>query len=151
MTDDDAGIPPRRGMVISVLTRQDVVVMDPDRFLAAARRAYRAQDPDITEDEAAQTINDVYDAVNALMDLYGSIGSDHPDVAAGSTPRRRMHGGVGLLPKDRVHDRPDGLSPAGAISLILLDEEHTIQDYGCFLPEDDGIFTVLLRRDAEKH
>ena len=36
-------------MTISVLTRRDVVVVDPERFVAAARQALRDLDPELTE------------------------------------------------------------------------------------------------------
>jgi len=75
------------------------------------------------------------DAVDALMDQYGALASDHPDVAAGASTSPGMHGGDGLLPGDRVHDLPDGLSPAGTMCLIRLDQPRTLQDYGCALPE----------------
>lgn len=118
--------------------------MDPQRFLAAAQRAYQAQDPTITDGEAARAVADVYDAVDALMNQYGALASDHPDVAAGAA-RRQMRGGVGLLPGDRVHDRPDGLSPAGTISVIRVDQPQALQDYGCALPETSEIFAVPQR------
>lgn len=40
------------------------------------------------------------------------------------------------LPGARVTDRADGLSPAGLIQEVVLDEPMPLQDYGCFLPED---------------
>jgi hypothetical protein len=146
MVEDAADTVPYPGMVISVLTRQDVVIMDPQRFLAAAREACRTEDPDLTEDEVIQAVADVYDAVQALVDRYGSVASEHPDVAAGATPQQHMHGGVGLLPGDRVQDRPDGLSPAGSLRLIAVGEPRPLQDYGCFLPEPDDLFTAPIRR-----
>jgi hypothetical protein len=89
MADDDHPVAqPRAGMVISVRTRQDVVVTDPDRFLAAARRAYRADNPDADARRAETAVADVYDAVSALIERYGSQASDHPDVAAGASPDR---------------------------------------------------------------
>jgi hypothetical protein len=130
----------RAGMVISVRTREDVVVTDPVRFVNAARRAYLAQNPDASTQEAAAAVADVYDAVDALVDCYGCVASDDPDVAGEASPRRRMAGGVGLLPGDRVLDRPDGLSPAGTIRVILLDDGLPLQDYGCFLPDEDQLF-----------
>ncbi|GGM54109.1 hypothetical protein ACFFX1_50750 [Dactylosporangium sucinum] len=45
MTDSVA---PRAGMVISVRTRRDVVVTDPERFLAAARQALCDTGPAMT-------------------------------------------------------------------------------------------------------
>jgi hypothetical protein len=70
--DDGEGEPVTltEGMTISIRTRQDVV--DPQQFLAAARRAYRELDPDITEEAAAEAVVSVYDAVHALLDRYGS-------------------------------------------------------------------------------
>jgi hypothetical protein len=46
-----------------------------------------------------------------------------------------MHGGLGLLPGNRMTDRPDGSSPAGTLQAIELDVS-TLQSYGCALPED---------------
>lgn len=130
----------RTGMVISVRTRQDVVVVDPDRFLAAARRAYLAENEGVSEQGTRAAVADVYDAVSALIDRYGSLVSDHPEVAAGASEPQHMHGGVGLVPGGRVTDRPDGLSPAGEISTIVL-QGPTLQSYGCFLPDDlDTLF-----------
>jgi pimeloyl-ACP methyl ester carboxylesterase len=40
------------------------------------------------------------------------------------------------LPGQRVLDRPDGLSPAGEITQVSLEEPQPLQDYGCFLPDD---------------
>src|SRR5689334_11552674 len=81
MTDTDPPLRPlRRGMVITVLTREDVVVMNPERFLAAARDAYRAEHPDADEVEVTTAIADVTDAVFALLDRYGSVASEHPEV-----------------------------------------------------------------------
>jgi len=133
-------------MVITILTREDVVVTDPDRFMAAARRAYQRQHPDVGAREVEAAVSDVYDAVHQMIDTYGSVASDHPDVAAGATPRPTMHGGSGLLPGDRVHDRPDGLSPSGRITEIVLGEQTTVQDYGCFLPETVELFAGPARR-----
>jgi hypothetical protein len=140
--DDDPPVMPVEGMTISVRSRQDVVIVDPQRFLAAARRAYRQLYPDVTEEAAAEAITDVYDAVHTLLDRYGELASDDPEVAAGATPIRRISGGVGLMPGERVRDRPDGLSPAGTIGEIVLDEPHPLQDYGCFFPEDRDLFAV---------
>ena len=129
-------------MVISVVTREDVVVMDPDRFLAAARRAYLADDPELTEEDAATFVADVYDAVSALLDRYGALASVHVEVAAGGSTRRSMSGGFGYLPGERVVGRVDGLSPAGSITKILLNRPHALQDYGCFAPGDDELFST---------
>jgi hypothetical protein len=132
----------RAGMVISVRTRQDVIVVDPDRFLATARRAYLAENEGVSDQDARAAVADVYDAVCALIDRYGSLVSDHPEVAVGASEAQRMHGGVGLVPSDRVTDRPDGLSPAGEIRTIVL-QGPTLQSYGCFLPDDlDTLFQI---------
>lgn len=113
-------------MTISVRTRRDVVVVDPDRFLAAARSAYRELNPDLTDAEVAEAVADVTDAAFALIDRHGDLVTD-PD-RAGDPP----------LPGTRLPDRPDGLSPAGRIREVVLDEP-PLQDYGCFLPDD--VFT----------
>nr|WP_157554970.1 hypothetical protein [Herbidospora sakaeratensis] len=115
--------PLREGMIISVRTRRDVVVVDPARFLAAARAAYRDLHPDADEAE----ITDVYDAVGVLLDRFGPLASDAPD---------QLVGYGGPLPGHRVLDRPDGLSPAGELQQIVVDDPMALQDYGCFLPED---------------
>jgi hypothetical protein len=146
MADEQAV--PRAGTVISVVVREDVVVTDPDRFLVAARRAYRADYPDADERDAVQAVADVYDAVYVLRERYGSIASEHPDVAVGATPRPRMHGGAGLLPGDRVEDRPDGLSPAGSYSIIVVGSHRPIQDYGCALPDQRDLFSIVTQPDT---
>ncbi|MBF8188542.1 hypothetical protein ITP53_23005 [Nonomuraea sp. K274] len=114
-------VPPAPGMTISIRSRRDVVVVDPDRFMAAARQAYRAANPGLTEAEAAEAVVDVYDAVHALLDRDGRLVPDGPE---------RTRPGV------RVHDRPDGLSPAGWEEQIVIDDPMPLQDYGCFPLED---------------
>jgi hypothetical protein len=116
------------GMTISIRSRRDVVVVDPDKFLAAARQALRDLDPDLTEAQATAAIGDVYDAVHALLDRDGELAND---------TRGAIEVGRGApLPGVRVVDRPDGLSPAGWLQEIVLREPMPLQDYGCFLPED---------------
>ncbi|GAA0572326.1 hypothetical protein GCM10010172_66080 [Paractinoplanes ferrugineus] len=137
---------PYPGMVISYVHREDAVIIDPPGFLAAARAAYRADNPDAGEEDARRAIADVYDAAHALIDRYGSIASEHGEVAAGATPRRRMSGGVGLPPGDRVRDRPDGLSPAGSIGQVAVGEIPSLQDYGCALPDLVDLIVEPLRR-----
>jgi hypothetical protein len=110
-------------MTISVRTRQDVVVVDPERFLAAARAAYRESCPGATEQSAAEAVQNVTDAVFALLDRSGRLVADAPDASAG-------------LPGARILDRPDGLSPAGTVTRLVFDVQ-PLQDYGCFLPEDE--------------
>jgi hypothetical protein len=144
MADDLAGPLPHQGLIISVLTRHDVVVVDPERFMAAARQACKADNPGITDAGLAALVADVYDAVGALIDRYGSLASEDPDVAAGATPRRHVHGGIGLLSGDLVLDRPDGLSPAGEIGQISVDVQRTLQSYGCALPPMVELFTAPL-------
>ncbi|WP_111871466.1 hypothetical protein [Actinomadura craniellae] len=118
---------PAEGMTISVRTRRDVVIVDPERFLATARQAYRDLHPDATEESAAETVRDVYDAVHVLLDRFGRLADDAPDM---------MIGRGGPLPGRRVPDRPDGLSPAGELQQIVLDDPRPLQDYGCFPAED---------------
>ncbi|MBW6435745.1 hypothetical protein KZ829_18545 [Actinoplanes hulinensis] len=121
------GVPPRAGMTISVRSRRDVVVVDPDRFLAAARQALRDSDPDLSEAEAQAAITDVYDAAHALLDRDGQLAADEADDRVGVR---------GRPPGVRVTDRPDGLSPAGHLQEIVVDDSPPLQDHGCFLPPD---------------
>ncbi|WP_406096925.1 hypothetical protein [Kitasatospora purpeofusca] len=119
---------PTAGMTISVRTRQDVVIVDPERFVASARAAYREAFPEITEERAAEEIRDVYDAVWALLDRFGRLVADAPASAG--------------LPGRRVLDRPDGLSPAGERKRIVLNDPRPLQDYGCLMPEEYDPFAV---------
>lgn len=121
-------VAPKTGMTISIRTRRDVVVVDPDRFLTAARQALRDRNPGLTEVEAADLVADVYDAVHALLDRDGTLASDTVD--------SELIGVGRPLPGARVSDRPDGLSPAGRLQQVVLDDPQPLQDYGCFLPED---------------
>ncbi|MGO4760875.1 hypothetical protein AB4212_71615, partial [Streptomyces sp. 2MCAF27] len=119
---------PVAGMTISVRMRQDVVIVDPARFVASARAAYREASPEITEERAAEEIRDVYDAVWALLDRFGRLAADAPASAG--------------LPGRRVLDRPDGLSPAGECKQIVLSDPQPLQDYGCFMPEGYDPFAI---------
>ncbi|MHA6762624.1 hypothetical protein [Streptacidiphilus sp. PAMC 29251] len=114
---------PTTGMTISVRTRQDVVIVDPERFLASARDAYRELDPDATEESAAQNVHDVHDAVFVLLERFGRLVADTPLSLVG-------------LPGQRELGRSDGLSPAGELRQVVLNDPQPLQDYGCFLPED---------------
>ncbi|GAA0450973.1 hypothetical protein Aca07nite_55310 [Actinoplanes capillaceus] len=120
-------VPPRAGMTISVRSRRDVVVVDPDRFLAAARQALRDGDPELSEAQAQAAITDVYDAVHVLLDRDGQLAADEADDLVGVR---------GRPPGVRVTDRPDGLSPAGHLQEIVVVDGPPLQDYGCFLPSD---------------
>ncbi|WP_146103746.1 hypothetical protein [Nonomuraea solani] len=120
---------PTAGMTISVRTRRDVVIVDPERFLASARAAYRDLHPEAGEESAAENVRDVYDAVHILLDRFGRLAADAPE-----TSSRCGHGGP--RPGQRVLDRPDGLSPAGELQRIVVEDQMPLQDYGCFLPED---------------
>lgn len=119
---------PTAGMTISVRTRRDVVIVDPERFVASARAAYREAFPEITEERAAEDIRDVYDAVWALLERFGRLTPDAPGSAG--------------LPGQRIPDRPDGLSPAGERTCIVLNDPQPLQDYGCFMPEEYDPFAV---------
>ncbi|SBT37364.1 hypothetical protein [Micromonospora auratinigra] len=122
------GVAPRAGMTISVRTRRDVVVVDPERFLAAARQALRDADPALSAAEAVEAVTDVYDAVHALLDRDGMLAAD---AVSGE-----LAGAGGPLPGTRESDRADGLSPAGWLQQVVLDDPRALRDYGCFLPED---------------
>ncbi|MFD0204645.1 MULTISPECIES: hypothetical protein [Saccharothrix] len=115
-------------MTISLRTRRDVVVVDPDRFLAAARAAYRELNPGLTDAEVAEAVADVTDAAYALIERHGDLVPDLEPID--HRP----------LPGVRVPDRPDGLSPAGWVRELVVDEPKPLQDYGCTLPED--LFTL---------
>ncbi|GAA0383177.1 hypothetical protein Acor_70680 [Acrocarpospora corrugata] len=104
---------PRAGMTISVRTRRDVVIVDPERFMAAARAAFRDLHPDLSEETAAKSVADVYDAVNILLDRLGRLAADAPEMPLGRG---------GSPPGQRVLDRPDGLSPAGELQQIVLND-----------------------------
>jgi hypothetical protein len=114
-------------MRISVRTRQDVVIVDPERFIAAARAALRECSPEITEAQAAEHVRDVHDAVWALLDRFGRLAADAPASAG--------------LPGRRVLDRPDGLSPAGERQQIVLNDPQPLVDH-CFTPEGYDPFAL---------
>ncbi|MGW3858022.1 hypothetical protein [Micromonospora arida] len=121
-------VAPSAGMVISVRTRRDVVVVDPERFMAAARQALCDRHPGLTDAQAAEAITNVHDAVHALLDRDGTLAAD--------AVNGEMVGLGGRRPGVRVSGRPDGLSPAGWLQEVVLDDAQPLQDYGCFLPED---------------
>ncbi|MEV4656487.1 hypothetical protein [Micromonospora sp. NPDC049301] len=121
-------VAPRAGMTISIRTRRVVVVVDPDRFMAAARQALCDRSPGLTDAEAAEAVSDVYGAVHALLDRDGTLAADAVD--------GEVIGVGGPLPGVRVSGRPDGLSPAGWLQQVVLDDAQPLQDYGCFPPED---------------
>jgi hypothetical protein len=134
---DEASVP-SVGMTISVRVRRDVVVVDPQRFLAAARRAYRELNPDVSEAEVAEVIVDAVDAAYALLERFGQLAPDDPDGMWGratvgdTSPGDAGRTGAG----GRDLERPDGLSPAGWRTHVVLNDAMSLQDYGCFGPED---------------
>jgi hypothetical protein len=73
---DAMGMGVTAGMIISVRSRRDVVVVDPDRFLVAARRAVQDLDSGLTEAQAAAAVTDVCDAVFVLLDRKGDLAPD---------------------------------------------------------------------------
>jgi hypothetical protein len=103
-------------------------VVDPEMFMAAARQALRDCDPGLTDAGAVEAVADVYDAVHALLDRDGALAAD--------TINRESIGVGGPLPGVRVSGRPDGLSPAGWLEQVVLDDSQPLQDYGCLLPVD---------------
>ncbi|MDH6707778.1 hypothetical protein P3T27_004515 [Kitasatospora sp. MAA19] len=111
-------------MTISLRIRRDVVVVDPERFLAAARAAFRELNPEATEEETARHVPDTTEAVFALLDRFGGLAPDLPDAGAGR---------CGPIPGRRVLDRSDGLSPAGEILQVVLDEPQPLQDVALLL------------------
>ncbi|WP_157419807.1 hypothetical protein [Actinomadura kijaniata] len=123
----DEPVRPEPGMTISVRTRHDVVITDPERFLAAARRAYRQAHPETSASEAEQAVADVYDAVHAFLDRDGRLGPPQPFPSVGRGAPR---------PGERAPNHPDGMSPAGEITRIVLGDPKPLQDHGCLLPED---------------
>ncbi|MEE1787495.1 hypothetical protein PUR71_32010 [Streptomyces sp. SP17BM10] len=125
---------PVAGMTISVRTRRDVVVVDPERFLVAARAAFRELYPGAGEEDARRHVRDVTDAVDVLLERDGVLAPGLRDAGAG---------GCGPLPGRRVLDRPDGLSPAGEIQRIVLDDPKPLQDVLLFqLAEDRDLFAL---------
>jgi hypothetical protein len=85
-------------------------------------------------------VADVCDAVHALLDRDGDLASD---AVAGE-----WVGVGGPLPGVRVSDRPDGLSPAGRLQEVVLNDPLPLQDYGCFLPDDP--FAVPRAQDGSE-
>lgn len=67
------------GMTISLRIRRDLVIVDPGRFFAAARDAYRAAHPGATDAEVAEQVADVSDAIHALIDRQPATISLWPD------------------------------------------------------------------------
>lgn len=113
-------------MTVSVRMRRDVVITDPERFLAAARAAYRDLNPGCGEAEAAEAVADVTDALLALIE------HTWPDSGSSLWPdwQRPEVGRGAPLPGERSTGRPDGLSPAGWM-LKVVTEPQPLQDYGC--------------------
>lgn len=132
-------IAPVAGMTISVRIRRDLVIVDPDRFLAAAREAYRDLNPECSQTDAANAVTNVADAMFALLDRAASFpaGTGAPATPPiWPDPRRPECGPGAPAPGVRVTDRADGLSPAGWLQHVVLGEAQPLQDYGCFAPAD---------------
>ncbi|WP_344876490.1 hypothetical protein [Allokutzneria multivorans] len=128
---------PVDGMTISVRVRRDLVIVDAERFMAAAREAYRQLNPGVAETEVVDAVADAYDAVFTLLDHAGQQFAGTGDAGIWPLPGQPSElGRSGALPGVRVTDRPDGLSPAGSLHAVVLTEPQPLQDYGCFQPED---------------
>ncbi|QIQ02039.1 hypothetical protein [Streptomyces liangshanensis] len=125
---------PAAGMRVSVRIRQDVVIADPERFLAAARAAHLELSPDATEETAAEDVRDVHDAVFALLGRFGGLAAGSPD----TTPPAHAGAPTPVRPDGLRPDglRPDGLRPAGEFTQVVLDDPLSLVEYGCFPPED---------------
>jgi hypothetical protein len=137
-------------MTISVRMRRDVVVADPQRFLAAARRAYRDLHPEVDEAEAAGLIVDAVDAAYALLERFGHLEPDDPRAAARRAPTvHHTPEHTGRAPVDGPPDprRPDGLSAAGWRTQIVLNDPMPLRDPGCF----DQADPFALPSDSSPH
>jgi hypothetical protein len=97
-------------------SRNDFVVTDPGRFLAAADGAVQDLDPGPEPGTRRSGVTDVYDAVFALLERDGELapatGPSAPD--AGGT-RIVAVPGAARVPEPVVGDRAAGLSPAGGL------------------------------------
>src|SRR5215467_1491032 len=62
------------GMRVSVRFRRDFIVVDADRVLAAARRAYLTLHTQATPDDAARGVTCAADAVFTLLETDGLLG-----------------------------------------------------------------------------
>jgi hypothetical protein len=125
-------VAPVAGLTISIRTRRDVVIVDPEKFLAAARQALRDVNPDFTDAQVSEALTGVVDAVYALLDRDGQLGLDEH----GATMTEPEFGPGARRPGTRDLDRVDGLSPAGWLQQIVLDDPRPLRDYGCFPPAD---------------
>lgn len=135
----DDPVAPVAGMTISVRIRRDLVIVDPDRFLAAAREAYRDRNPGCSQTDASDAVADVTEAMFALLDRAAAFPSnaDAPGMPPiWPDPQRPECGPGAPAPGVRVTDRADGLSPAGWLQHVVLGEAQPLQDYGCFAPAD---------------
>lgn len=137
---------PAAGMTLSVRMRRDVVIVDPDRFLAAARAAFRELHPDASEAAATEAVGDVHDAMFALLERAGPAETTGPRIwpSPGDPPE---FGRGAEPPGHRVTDRSDGLSPAGWLQQVVL-EPQPLQDVGCFFPADP--FALPQDRDSPR-
>ncbi|GAA2211360.1 hypothetical protein GCM10009850_068190 [Nonomuraea monospora] len=123
----DERIAPVQGMKISVRTRRDVVIVDLERFLATARAAYREQDPAASEEDAAEFVADVHDAIWLLLDRDGELAHGEPQTRA-EQPRQ---------------DRPDGLLLEGEMRHISLDDPLPLPGRHCFELDDSEDYFAL--------
>ncbi|MEY9874249.1 hypothetical protein ABH931_003743 [Streptacidiphilus sp. MAP12-33] len=129
--EDEQRVRPRAGMTISVRTREEVVVVDPDRVIAAARAALVEDDPEMTEEQAARHVVDVYDAVDALVEHHG--GRLAPETMSLAQTHGRRSGRA----------NPDGLDPVGYIRHYAVDDPVPLRHLAsCFrVPDHDPFAT----------
>ena len=111
VTDDDGVIgddPLVNGMSLSIRLRRDFTVVDGDRLLATARRAYRELNPGTSAEEACECVSCAADALFVMLEHAGLLGDAVDSRLARYTSSRLEVGGW------RAHvvlNEPEPLSP----------------------------------------
>jgi hypothetical protein len=70
------------GMHLAIRIRRDFMITDAQRVLDAARTAYRELNPGSSEAEAAQSVSSAADAVFAILERVGVLGSEADNALA---------------------------------------------------------------------